>query len=309
MSLAAVIGVDAHPDSITGVLVNHQGQKQTSLTVSNDETGITQLLSLAREHQAVLAVENAKAFGLNLTREAIAQDTLVYDIPANRVAGLRSRRAQAKNDERDAINAAVGYLNESTRYAPVRLHPVNLELRCLERTRASLVRERVRLQAQHKAFKHQAFSSEVALKGLETCISTLSAEIKRLTAEMSRLLEGFDALLEESGVGKVIAGVLIGECSDVTRFKDEAAFAAYAGVAPLERSSGNSKRVRVNRGGNRRLNAALETVTLVRVRRDERTRVYFEKKIKGGMGKRQAFRATKRVVCRALFRVLRGVLT
>lgn len=309
MSLAAVIGLDAHPGSITGVLLNHQGQQQTSLTVSNDEAGIEQLLDLAREHRAVLAIENAKAFALNLTCKALAENTSVYDIPANRVAGLRSRRSQAKNDERDATNAAVGYLNETQRYTPVRLDPANLELRSLERIRASLVRERVRLQAQHKAFKNQAFTSQVALEALEACVARLNAEIKKLTLEISQKLKGFEALLEECGVGGVIAGVLIGECSDVTRFKDEAAFAAYAGVAPVERSSGNSKRVRVNRGGNRRLNAALETVTLVRVRHDERTRAYFERKIKGGMGSRQAFRATKRVVCRGLFRVLRQVLT
>lgn len=309
MSVAAVIGIDAHPASITGVLLNHQGQTQTSLTVSNDETGIKRLLELAEKHQAVFAIENAKAFALNLTCKAVKQGTHVYDIPASRVASLRSRRAQAKNDQQDATNAAIGYLNESPRYAPVQVKPVNLEIRSLERIRATLVRERVRLQAQHKAFKDQAFSSEVALEALEACVSTLNAEIKHVTKEIKRHVEPFKELLEEVGVGDVIAGVLVGETSDVTRFKDEAAFAAYAGVAPVERSSGASKRVRVNRGGNRRLNAALETVTLVRVRRDERTKTYFERKVKGGMGKRQAFRATKRVVCRALFRVLKQVLT
>lgn len=309
MSLPAVIGVDAHPTSLTGVLLTSQGQKQTSLTVPNDEAGIQSLLEFANTHRAVFAIENAKAFALNLTCQAVAQNTRVYDIPASRVAGLRSRRGQAKNDERDAINAAVGYLNETTRYTPVQLSPTNLELRSLERIRASLVRERVRLHAQHKAFKNQAFTSEVALKALEACVNTLNMEIKRVTTEIKHKVKQFKGLLDEVGVGEVIAGVLVGEISDVTRFKDEAAFAAYAGVAPIERSSGASKRVRVNRGGNRRLNAALEMVTRVRVRRDEGTRAYFQRKVKEGMGKRQAFRATKRVVCRAVFRVLERVLT
>lgn len=94
----------------------------------------------------------------------------------------------------------MGYLNESARSAPVQAQPVNLEIRSLERIRASLVRERVRLQAQQKAFKGQAFSSQVALQALEACVSTLNAEIKRLNAEIKSKVEAFDGLLEQVGV-------------------------------------------------------------------------------------------------------------
>ena len=46
------------------------------------------------------------------------------------------------------------------------------------------------------------------------------------------------------------------------RFASDAQLAAYAGVAPLETSSAGLVRHRLNRGGNRRLNAVLYRIVL-----------------------------------------------
>jgi transposase len=48
----------------------------------------------------------------------------------------------------------------------------------------------------------------------------------------------------------------------VRRFKSEAAFAMHAGVAPIPASSGKLQRHRLNRGGNRQLNAALHRIAV-----------------------------------------------
>jgi transposase len=53
------------------------------------------------------------------------------------------------------------------------------------------------------------------------------------------------------------AGALAGILGPGQRFAIEAQLAAYAGVAPLEASSAGRVRHRLNRGGNRRLNALL----------------------------------------------------
>jgi Transposase IS116/IS110/IS902 family len=54
----------------------------------------------------------------------------------------------------------------------------------------------------------------------------------------------------------------------------EAAFAALAGVSPIPASCGQVTRHRLNRGGDRRLNRALHTTALVRLRDDPETRAY-----------------------------------
>ncbi len=61
-------------------------------------------------------------------------------------------------------------------------------------------------------------------------------------------------LLDVRGVGPVVAATVLQAWSHPGRVHSEAAFAALAGVAPLPASSGNTRRHRLNRGGNRRLN-------------------------------------------------------
>lgn len=78
------------------------------------------------------------------------------------------------------------------------------------------------------------------------------------------------------------------------RLGSEASFAALCGVSPVEQSSGKSRRRRLNRGGDRQANAALHRIVVTRMRQDERTRVYLERRTAEGKGKREVMRCLKR---------------
>ncbi|MFE5110000.1 transposase, partial [Streptomyces sp. NPDC056663] len=78
--------------------------------------------------------------------------------------------------------------------------------------------------------------------------------------------------------------------------------AALCGVSPVEQSSGKTQRRRLNRGGNRQANAALYRVVMTRIRWDERTQKYLERRTAEGMSKREIIRCLKRYVARELFR-------
>jgi transposase len=67
-------------------------------------------------------------------------------------------------------------------------------------------------------------------------------------------------LLGEAGVGPVVAAQLLVSWSHRGRVRNEAAFTSLAGAAPLEASSGQRTRHRLNRMGDRNLNRALHTV-------------------------------------------------
>jgi transposase len=67
-------------------------------------------------------------------------------------------------------------------------------------------------------------------------------------------------LLAMLGVGPVTAAVVIVAWSRRGRVRSEAAFPALAGTCPIPVSSGNTKRHRLNRGGDRRLNGANHTI-------------------------------------------------
>ncbi|WP_251071395.1 IS110 family transposase [Streptomyces sp. ISL-43] len=74
------------------------------------------------------------------------------------------------------------------------------------------------------------------------------------------------------GVGPVTAAQILVSWSHPGRFPSEAAIASFAGVAPIPASSGRTNRHRINRSGDRQLNRALHTITLIRMRLDRSRR-------------------------------------
>jgi transposase len=84
----------------------------------------------------------------------------------------------------------------------------------------------------------------------------------------------------------------------------EASFAALCGVSPIEASSGKTRRRRLNRGGDRRANAALYRIALTRSRSDQRTRDYLDRSTTQGMTRREAIRCVKRYVAREIYQLI-----
>ena len=69
-------------------------------------------------------------------------------------------------------------------------------------------------------------------------------------------------------------------------------------------SSGKTTRHRLNRGGDRQANSALHMVVVSRMRTDERTKAYVERRLREGLSKKEIMRCLKRYVAREVFRTL-----
>ncbi len=93
------------------------------------------------------------------------------------------------------------------------------------------------------------------------------------------------------------------------RCRHEAAFAALAGTSPLPASSGRTVRHRLNRGGDRALNAAVHTIALTRMRSCPRTRAYITRRTAQGKTTREIRRCLKRYIARELYRTLTATMT
>ncbi len=112
-------------------------------------------------------------------------------------------------------------------------------------------------------------------------------------------------LLEEPGVGVLMAAQILVSWSHAGSCRDEAAFARLGGVAPLEATSGQTQtRHRLSRGGDRQLNRALRTVMLTRAKHHQPTKDYIARRIAEGKTKREAMRCLKGYCARHLFRLL-----
>jgi transposase len=89
-------------------------------------------------------------------------------------------------------------------------------------------------------------------------IRELSQTIKALQREIAGLVARIaPQLLSEPGFGPLIAAKLVGEVAGAGRFVSDAKLARAAGVAPIPVSSGKTNRHRLDRGGNRQINAAI----------------------------------------------------
>ncbi len=98
--------------------------------------------------------------------------------------------------------------------------------------------------------------------------------------------------------------LLIAAGSNGERLRNESSFAAMCGVSPIQASSGQTNRHRLNRSGNRQANNALWRIAMVRMTIDEETKVYLAKRTAEGRTKRDVTRCLKRHIAREAFWLL-----
>jgi transposase len=136
------------------------------------------------------------------------------------------------------------------------------------------------------------------LRELTATIEALEAEIADLVTQLA------PQLVAEPGCGPLTAAKLVGEIAGADRFASDAKLARAAGVAPIPASSGRTDRHRLDRGGNRQINATLHRIAVTRVRCDPQTQDYIARKNTEGKTNRDAIRCLKRHLTRRLWHLL-----
>ena len=136
----------------------------------------------------------------------------------------------------------------------------------------------------------------------------LTREVGALERELQRRLQDEAAeLLELPGCGVLTAAQLLGEVAGIERFASDGKLAKHSGSAPLSASSGQTRRHRLNRTGNRQLNCALHRIAITQARIHDPARQYLARKQAEGKSRREALRCLKRHLARVVFRTLRAI--
>ena len=149
-------------------------------------------------------------------------------------------------------------------------------------------------------------ATKLALRSLARRHIALAEEIKDLDVALAELTAtAAPGLLAKTGVGAEVAGQLLVTAGDnPERLRSEASFAHLAGVAPIPASSGRTTRHRLNRGGDRAANKALHTIAVVRLKYDERTRAYAQRRTSEGLSMKDIMRCLKRAIAREVYQEL-----
>lgn len=332
-----IIGVDPHKGSHTATaLCSTTNAPASSLRVEATLAGYRQLLRWGKVFpERQWAVENAHGLGRHLAQWLIARGETVVDVRTTATARVRelSRGGRRKNDVLDS-SAAASVAAAHGDVSPVASEDETTVFALLEERRANLSAHRVRLVNQLHALLRDlvpggarpALTAQAAtalLRGLrpvsaaERCRKEVARELvqeiratdARLVLIAERMAEALGArgtrLLQVQGVGPVLAVRLIGRTGRASRFPSAAAFASYAGVAPIEVASGDRARHRLSRSGDRQLNSALHLVAVTQVRMpDSVGRCYYDRKVAEGKTHKEAMRCLKRRIASHIWRLM-----
>ena len=158
----------------------------------------------------------------------------------------------------------------------------------------------------HSSWDVETASTVVALRSLARRAHTMLKEAREHQKAIVTIIGGWRPdLLEEFGVGPIVAATVLCAWSHPRRIHSEAAFAMLAGVAPIPANSGQvTTRYRLNRYGDRQLNRALHTVVQIRIQYQPATRDYVARRTEEGKTSREIKRCLTRYVARDLYRLL-----
>jgi transposase len=333
-----VIGVDTHAathslsvvTAATGAVVD---QSMFPTNPSGLERAVTWISRRVGEHATLVVIEGVGSYGAGLAERVLGSGLAVVEPAAMPAA---HRRGIGKTDSLDAVRIARSVLAvDISRLRWPRAEGPRAALRVLVVAREQMAGERTRavnaltallritdlgIDARKALTRKQidaistwrSRSEDVTMQTCRQEAVRLAKRIRALDAELIDNRKALDSavgsvapeLPELPGVGSVVAASVLIAWSHPGRVRSEAAFAALAGTCPIPASSGNTMRHRLNRGGDRRLNRALTTIVLVRMRTHPDTRAYVARRRREGRTTKEIMRCLKRYITRQLFRTL-----
>jgi transposase len=332
-----IIGVDPHKRVHVASAVDPATNRQvTALQIEASLAGYRRLLKWADKFgERSWAVENAQGLGRHLAQWLLARGEAVEDVASTATARVRelSRGGRRKNDVIDAAAAAsVAALHGDA--TPVLAEDITTVLGMLDERRSNVTTQRTRLVNQlHAVFRDLVHGGaprqltatvasgmlagirpvgpvEAARKQLaRDLVSEIRDADQRLTLLTAQIAETVAAtgshVVEVDGVGPIVSGRLLARTRQMSRFPTAAAFASYAGVAPVEVSSADRVRHRLPRGGDRQLNLALHIVAVNQIRMPSSAgRAYYDTKIAAGKTEKEARRCLKRRLANHIWRLM-----
>jgi transposase len=318
--------MDPHKRSATIEVIDEHEKVLAQGRYGTDTDGYQTMLAAGRQFpHRVWAVEGCAGIGRHIAQRLVADGETVLDVPAKlsarvrvfdtgqgrktdpvdahsvAVAGLRSpglRQIQV-DDETVALRLIVDRRAElgSRRTEVVnRIHQMLLELipggakKFLTRGQASYL-----LRTAPAPVGVVAQTRHQLARELIDELTVIDAKIRAADKQLRQLVTATGSSLGElNGIGPSGAARLIGDIGDIARFRTAAHFASWNGTAPIEASSGDQKRHRLSRAGNRRINRVLHIMAIVQLRHDTPGRAYYRRRLAEGKTPMEALRALKR---------------
>jgi transposase len=312
MNCVEWVGVDTHKES----LACYKGNKFKEFKTTKQ--GYESALKWAGKNSR-WAIEGAYCFGKPFTAYLIKNGYEVFEV--NPLLTKTWRRIfdinGSKNDYGDA--KIICMLADNSKLQPVSLETV--ELKELLSTRNLLVKQRTEVINHLKMLfstRGDVLKGDICTKvrinelinDKDILVKSLAKQLESLKASISEIEKNIDKLLPEkarqltslTGVGIINAAIIYTELKG--RLISREALAKYAGIAPIENSSGKSNNHKNNKQGNRILNSVFYQVSLHQSRFDPLGKAYYQKKLAEGKTSRLARKCLSRRLVNIVWKIL-----
>jgi len=339
-----IVGVDIHKYSHTAVAQNCLGQEIDILEFDNETLAKFERWVDGLGRDVLIGLEDTWGNGYHLTTTLSKGGyNFVYINPVITSNERKKTTSREKNDYLDAKRVGKAILNRSEEALPAsKIITQNRdkirEIDLLIQERRDLVKDQTKLKNQLHVLLHQHYGngyrnnfknifSKKALtyfkrdliKDTVTLSSSIIRRIKRLeniqdqVQDIDKTLNILSKEIPEirklttiSGCGIINACKIISEIKSINRFPNSNHLARYAGIAPIDKSSGRTKRVITNPGGNRKLNNVIHAIALSQIgnRGCGYGKEYYQRKIKEGKTKLWSLRCLKRQIIKSVYKVL-----
>ncbi len=333
------VGVDAHKRVHVALALDDSGRELAHWRGPNSVAGWEQILRWAQDWHSELqwGIEGAWGYGRGLAQFLVDSGQRVYEVNARWTAlGRKRARKSDKTDLLDARAIAQMVRQEEEGLPAIQQEDQTTLLDMMTTEREQALAEATRLRNRiHALLLHLDPQYPKVLKDLKSKKSLNFLEnypipdrnpvqqeralsVRRLAQRLRLALDQADELARRikklaaqhalpltrlCGVNLLTAGTLAGILGPGQRFGNDAQLASYAGVAPLEASSAGIVRHRLSRAGNRRLNSIIYRIALTQAKHHPEARAYLERRVSEGKTRREAFRALKRYIVRAVWKL------
>jgi transposase len=330
-----MIGIDPHKGSHTAVVINPDEVVIDKIRVRATANQLGELQKWASGYDdRCWAVESARGLGYLVSQQLVAAGERVVDVPAmmaSRVRVLGSGKSQ-KTDPNDARSVAIAALHHQG-LAMVVADDHTRVLGLLAKRHRDIARLKnkaaCRLHALLMELVAGGLGSEMTVNKANSLLSGVEAtdevtrqrmviatelidDIARFETQMraskkrirTAVAASGTSLCDIRGIGPIGAAIILGSVGVIGRFPTPGHFASYNATAPIEASSGNKTRHRLNPRGNRKLNHVLHMAAVSQLRYPGQGRDYYEKKLAEGKTSKEAIRALKRRISDVVYRRL-----
>lgn len=336
-------GVDTHRDTHSIAILSELGEVLDAFTIAATSAGYSDAINRTVNFSPLTwGLEGTGSYGRPFADALLKSGAVVYEVPGTITKRHRRRlRHRGKSDPQDAHAIAEAVLRE--RGSLPRHSEVDAEeaTRLLYERRDRKVRERTekinRIRALALRLELDLSKDLTSMRALDEVEAGLNShhvrgyadfevvdEIRDLVNDLRRIHElviGLEKrmgpfverlapkLLQLRGCSVISAAGLIGHSGGAVNYRNADAFAAHAGTAPIQCSSGKNSSVRVNTGGNRQLNRCLHNIANTQLRSNGHAgKAYYDRKRAEGKTHREAMRCLKRRLAAVVYRILEAAV-